>query len=214
MRTQRPIPRRSSNQRPDNVRLPLVLRLPPRTDNAESLDPRARDTVLARVEAVLMMADEPLPSRRLAEVAGLVDGHQARKLVDILREHYDADASAFQVEDVAGGFQLLTRPTVHSWLLRLRRTGHDLRLSSAALETLAVIAYKQPIMRAAIEKIRGVICSDLIRLLMERGLVRVAGRHDSLGRPQLYGTTKKFLQHFGLNTLNDLPVVEALRNPG
>src|SRR4051794_19252295 len=206
--------RRSTTLRPGNVRLPPVLRQIRSTADEGPLDPLARDAVLARVEAALMLADEPLTSRRLAEVTGLVDGHQARKLVDILRERYDADHSAFQIEDVAGGFQLLTRPAVHSWLLRLRRTGHELRLSSAALETLAVIAYKQPIMRAAIEKIRGVMCGDLIRLLMERGLVRVAGRHDSLGRPQLYGTTKKFLQHFGLNSLSDLPVVEALRNPG
>jgi segregation and condensation protein B len=84
-------------------------------------------------------------------------------------------------------------------------------LSPAALETLAVIAYKQPIMRAEVEKLRGVACAELIRMLMEKGLVRVAGRHDSLGRPQLYGTTKRFLQAFGLNTLKDLPEVEALR---
>ena len=82
------------------------------------------------------------------------------------------------------------------------------------METLAVIAYRQPIMRAEIERIRGVNCVDLIRLLMERGLVRIAGRHDSLGRPQLYGTTRKFLQVFGLNTLKELPTVEALKVPG
>ena len=105
----------------------------------------------------------------------------------------------------------MTRPRYHQWLARLKRTGHDLRLSPAALETLAVIAYKQPIMRAEIEKLRGVACSEIVRMLMEKGLARVAGRHDSLGRPQLYGTTKKFLQAFGLNTLNDLPEVEALK---
>ncbi|HVL16095.1 MAG TPA: SMC-Scp complex subunit ScpB, partial [Gemmata sp.] len=91
--------------------------------------------------------------------------------------------------------------------------GHELRLTPAALETLAVIAYKQPIMRAEVEKVRGVACGEMVRHLMEKGLVRVAGRHDSLGRPQLYGTTKRFLQVFGLNTLKDLPEVQALRNP-
>jgi segregation and condensation protein B len=95
----------------------------------------------------------------------------------------------------------------------LKRTGHELRLTPASLETLAVIAYKQPIMRAEVEKVRGVACSEIIRQLMEKGLVRGAGRHDSLGRPQLYGTTKRFLQAFGLNTLKDLPEVEALRKP-
>ena len=88
------------------------------------------------------------------------------------------------------------------------------KLSQAALETLAVIAYKQPIMRAEVEKVRGVACGEVVRQLMEKGLVRVAGRHDSLGRPQVYGTTKKFLQAFGLNAIKDLPEVEALRNPG
>ena len=127
---------------------------------------------------------------------------------------YEADGSAFRVEEIAGGFQLLTRPEYHPWLVRLRQTGHDLRLSPAALETLAVVAYKQPITRAEVEQVRGVQCGDLIRVLMEKGLVRVAGRHDSLGRPQLYATTRQFLQAFGLKSLRDLPGVEALKEPG
>jgi len=123
-------------------------------------------------------------------------------------------AAHFQIEEIAGGYQLLTHPRYEKWLVRLKRTGHELRLTPAAYETLAVIAYKQPIMRAEVEKIRGVACMEIVRQLMEKGFVRVAGRHDSLGRPQLYGTTKKFLQAFGLNTIKDLPEVEALRNPG
>lgn len=138
---------------------------------------------------------------------------EARRLLDRLKALLDADGSAFQVGEIAGGFQLLTRAVFHPWLTRLKRTGHELRLTSAGMETLAVVAYKQPIMRAELEAIRGVSCSDLIRVLMEKGLVRVVGRHDSLGRPQLYGTTKKFLQAFGMNSLKDLPEVEALR-PG
>ena len=204
--------RRDFGTRPGNVRLPFALRYRI-VRNEEPADPLAREPDLARVEAVLMMADEPITSRRLAEVAGLQDGHHARKLIEDLQQRFDDDGTAFQIEELAGGFQLLTRSKCHSWLLRLRRTGYDLRLSSAGLETLAVIAYKQPIMRAEVEKIRGVMCSDLIRLLMEKGLVRVVGRHDSLGRPQLFGTTKKFLQHFGLNSLDDLPVVESLAAP-
>jgi segregation and condensation protein B len=195
-----------------NAPLPAALR--PRFASrleAPALDPSARDPRLARVEAVLLLADEPLPARRLADAAGLSDATEARRLVELLRELYEEDGSAFEVEELAGGYQLLTRPRYHSWLARLKRTGHELRLTPAALETLAVIAYKQPIMRAEVEKIRGVACAELIRMLMEKGLVRVAGRHDSLGRPQLYGTTKKFLQAFGLNTLKDLPEVEALR---
>jgi segregation and condensation protein B len=206
---------RPFSARPGNARLPAALRL--RVSAAAEpavLDPRAREPKLARLEAVLLLADEPLPARRLAEVAGLTDAGEARRLIDRLKGLLDLDQAAFQIEELAGGFQLLTRPRYHTWLARLKRTGHELRLSPAALETLAVIAYKQPIMRAEVEKVRGVACAELIRMLMEKGLVRVAGRHDSLGRPQLYGTTKKFLQVFGLNTLKDLPEVEALRPAG
>jgi segregation and condensation protein B len=199
--------------RPGNTTHPRALRLRPETAEAAALDPHARDSKLARLEAVLMIADEPLAARRLAEAAGLADIAEARTLLDKLKELYDADESAFQIEEIAGGYQLFTRPRYHSWLARLKRTGHEIRLTPAALETLAVIAYKQPITRAEVEKIRGVSCSELIRQLMEKGLVRVGGRHDSLGRPQLYGTTKRFLQVFGLNTIKDLPEVEALRKP-
>lgn len=176
-------------------------------------DPLSRDHLLSQLEAVLMMADEPLSSKRIAEVLNLRDGRHARDLIKALQAFYLEDASAFVVEELAGGFQLLTRADCHHALLRLRRTGHDLRLSGAGMETLAVIAYRQPIMRAEVEKIRGVACAELIRLLMEKGLVRVVGRHDSLGRPQLFGTTRRFLQHFGLNAISDLPAVDALSTP-
>jgi segregation and condensation protein B len=173
----------------------------------------ARDARLSLVEAALFATDEPLSARRLAEVAGLPDGNEARRLVRKLQTLYDKDGTAFQVEEIAGGFQLLSRPEYHPWLVRLRRTGNDLRLSPAARETLAIVAYRQPIMRADIESVRGVQCGELLRLLMEKGLVRIAGRHDSLGRPVLYGTTKKFLQVFGLRSLHDLPHVQQLRPP-
>lgn len=205
---------RPYTRRPGNATLPLALRS--RADQSETgtNGPHARDAKLARLEAALFLADEPLAARKLAEVVGLEDAAEARELISRLQHLYDADRSAFQVEEIAGGYQLLTRTQYHTWLARLKRTGHELRLTSATLETLAVIAYKQPIMRAEVEKIRGVACGEVVRQLMEKGLVRVAGRHDSLGRPQLYGTTKKFLQAFGLNTLGDLPEVDALRPPG
>ena len=208
--------RRQSTMRPANARLPLALRFYPLYEKESCVpsDPHGRDARLARVEAALMLADEPLTSKRIADAADLKDGNEARTLVEKLRQFYDADGTAFQIEDIAGGYQLLTRAAIHPWLLRLRRTGHDVPLTSATMETLAVIAYKQPIMRAEIEKIRGVQCADLIRVLMEKGLVRIAGRHDSLGRPQLYGTTKTFLEAFGLNAISDLPEVDSLKNPG
>jgi segregation and condensation protein B len=199
---------------PQNHRLPAVYRLlPAAAQDAVVRGAGARDPALAQVEAVLFAADEPLTARRLAITAGLADGVEARRLVRKLQGLYDADGTAFQIEEIAGGFQLLTRPEYHPWLLRLRRTGTELRLSPAARETLAIVAYRQPIMRADVEVIRGVQCSEVLRQLMEKGLVRIAGRHDSLGRPVLYGTTKKFLQVFGLKSLRDLPQVEPLPAP-
>src|SRR5262249_11429689 len=130
-------------------------------------------------------------------------------LVRKLHELYDRDGTAFQVEEVAGGFQLFTRPAYHRWLVRLKRGGSDLRLTGPAPETLASIAYRQPIMRAEVEAIRVVDSGDVLRLLRERGLVRIAGRHAWLGRPVLYGTTRKFLQVFGLKSIKDLPPVDV-----
>lgn len=209
-----PASRRASHVRPRDRAVPAGRRFTPGEGEIPPPHPLGRDPALARVEAALFLADEPLTARKLAEAAGLADGHAARRLVERLKGLYADDNSAFQVEEIGGGYQLLTRPAYHPWLLRLRRTGQDVRLTPAALETLAVIAYKQPITRADVDALRGVACAEVIRLLMEKGLVRVTGRHDSLGRPQLYGTTRRFLQSFGMNSLADLPEVESLKKPG
>ncbi|MGL6096541.1 MAG: SMC-Scp complex subunit ScpB [Fimbriiglobus sp.] len=209
-----PASRRTAAVRPGNAVRPLAQRFARPLADTGPADPVARSPELARVEAALFLADEPLTARRLAEVANLPDAAVARRLVEQLRAFADAAGTAFRVEDLAGGYQLLTRPVFHPWLLRLRRTGHDLRLTPAAMETLAVIAYKQPVTRADVEAVRGVGAGEVVRVLMEKGLVKTAGRDSTLGRPQLYGTTKKFLQAFGLVSLADLPVVDSLRNPG
>jgi segregation and condensation protein B len=209
-----PLTRPRPDRLPTDRRLPAVYRV--HDETAGELVVRgeqARDPRLAWVEAALLAADEPLQARRLATVSELQDGNEARRLVRKLQSLYEKDGSAFQVEEVAGGFQLLTRAEFHPWLLRLRRTGNDLRLTPPARETLAIVAYRQPIMRADVEAIRGVQCGEMLRQLMEKGLIRIAGRHDSLGRPVLYGTTKKFLQVFGLKALRDLPLAEQLQPP-
>jgi segregation and condensation protein B len=172
----------------------------------------AREPKLAVVEAVLFAADEPLTPRRVASLAGLADAAEARRLVLRLRDLLAADGTAFCVEELAGGFQLLTRPEFHPWLSRAVQ-GASENLSGAARETLTIIAYRQPITRADIEAVRGVGCTEVLRQLMDRGLVRIAGRDDSLGRPQLYGTTRRFLQVFGLRSLRDLPPAEGLQPP-
>jgi segregation and condensation protein B len=173
-----------------------------------------RNAQLATLEATLFLSDEPLSAKKLAEVARLADAAVARRLLRKLQSLYTKEGAAFEVAEIAGGFQLLTRPIFYRWLARLHKPAEELRLSGAALETLAIIGYRQPIMRADVEAIRGVQCGELLRLLMERGLVRIAGRHDSLGRPVLYGTTRKFLQVFGLKSLRDLPPIDAKSGNG
>jgi segregation and condensation protein B len=190
--------------------------LVPETTQAEQMSALAvaeptTDDALARLEAVLFLAREPLITRKLAQYANLADGTQARTLVRRLNERYDAAGRAFRVEQVAGGYQLLTRPKLAPWLRRLAHVPGETRLSAPALETLAVIAYRQPVPRADIEAVRGVNCGEILRQLMDRDLVRIGGRSHELGRPYLYATTKRFLELFGLNSIEELPRVQELR---
>ncbi len=166
---------------------------------------------LARLEAILLLVREPQNTRKLAQHANLADGTEARTLIRRLNERYDRVGRAFRVEQVAGGYQMLTRRKFASWLRRLGHVPLELRLSAPALETLAVIAYRQPTSRAAIEAIRGVNCGEIVRQLLERDLVRIGGRSEELGRPYLYCTTRKFLQTFGLVSLEDLPRADLIR---
>ncbi|MFO0878838.1 MAG: SMC-Scp complex subunit ScpB [Gemmataceae bacterium] len=207
----RPAALRSTPHRPVPVPRPWGQRLLGGMRQAtEVVGEFARTQELARVEAALFLADEPLTARKLAAAAGLKDAAEARRELVRLRDLYTAEGSAFQVEELAGGFQLLTRPEFHSWLSRLRQAPPETHLSAAARETLTIIAYRQPITRADIEAIRGVGSSEVLKQLMEKGLVRLAGRDDTLGRPALYETSRKFLQVFGLKSLKELPPGEGL----
>ncbi len=203
-----PLNRRRYDQRPADA----VLRDPCLTGwdrgEARTPSPDARSLALARLEAALFLADEPLTLRRLAEVAGLKEGTEARRLLAQLQDHLQSASSSFQIEEIAGGFQLLTGAVYQLWLARLRRPGHIARLTPALLETLTVVAYRQPLTRADVEAIRGVDCGEMLRLLMEYGLVRALGRQATLGRPQLYGTAKMFLQAMGLKSLEGLRPLE------
>ena len=168
------------------------------------------DELKIRIEAILFATDQPVSSRRIAEVLETTDG-KVRALVAELREHYDQTGRAFAVEEIGGGYQILTRPEYGETVQQLFKVDRAHRLSQAALETLAIIAYKQPIIRAEIEDIRGVQVQPLLKGLQEQGLVRIVGRAEQLGRPLLYGTTRKFLLTFGLKSAKDLPPVEQLR---
>ncbi len=165
----------------------------------------------ARLEAVLLLAREPLTTRKLAKLANLADGTEARTRLEALTRQYDERGSAFQVTRVAGGYQLLTQPQFARWIRDQTPQKRDVQLSDPALETLAVVAYRQPVLRADVEAIRGVQCGELLRQLMDRDLLRIVGRSDELGRPFLYGTTRRFLQVFGLRNLDELPRATELR---
>ncbi len=167
---------------------------------------------LSRLEAVLFLAREPISTRKLANLAKLADGTEARTLLRELAKRYDQRASAMQVVDLAGGVQLLTRPQLASWIRRLHGGPEEITLSAPALETLSVVAYRQPVVRAEVEAVRGVQCGEILRVLMERDLLRIVGRAEELGRPFLYGTTKKFLQVFGLRRLEQLPIIDSIRS--
>jgi segregation and condensation protein B len=170
------------------------------------------DRRVVSLEALLFLSRQPLTSRKLAQLANLADGTKARTLVRTLNRRYDASGSAFRVEEVAGGFQLLTRAKFAPWLRRLCAASSEIRLSPPAMETLAVVAYRQPVLRTEIEGIRGVQSGEVLRQLIERDLVRIAGRSEELGRPFLYGTTRQFLQTFGLRHLDELPRADVLRS--
>jgi segregation and condensation protein B len=166
-----------------------------------------------RVEAVLFLAREPLTLRKLAQLANLTDGTEARTLIGSLVESLDRRGCAFQVAQVAGGYQLLSRPEFAPWLRAQGGRDEPVRLSPPALETLAVVAYRQPVLRAEVESVRGVACGEILRQLLDRDLLRIAGRSEELGRPLWYGTTRRFLQTFGLRSLDELPWAGLLRRP-
>jgi segregation and condensation protein B len=166
-----------------------------------------------RLEAVLFLAREPLSLRKLAQSANLADATEARTLLAELRWLYDARGCAIQLEQLAGGYQLRTRPKFAPWLRPLVPAEVQIRLSPPVLETLAVVAYRQPVLRSEVEAIRGVACGEILRQLMDRDLLRIVGRSEELGRPLWYGTTKRFLQVFGLSNLVGLPLASQLRRP-
>jgi segregation and condensation protein B len=165
----------------------------------------------ARVEALLFVSDTALSARRLAQLAMLADSAQAAQIVEQLNAAYDRDRSAYRIERAANGYLLLTRPVYAHWLGRVHHRQGDMKLSPPALETLTVVAYRQPITRAEIEAVRGVQCAEMLKHLLERGLVRIAGEDNSLGRPYLYETTRQFLEVFGLGSLDELPLADRLR---
>jgi segregation and condensation protein B len=160
-------------------------------------------------EALILGSPEPVPAARLAELIPGCTLSQVRQLVEDLNAEYAEQRRAFEIANVAGGYQMRTRPEFAEYVQRLQPT-RPLRLSRAALETLAIVAYRQPVTRAQVEQIRGVDVGAVLRSLLERKLVRIAGHREVPGRPMLYATTRRFLEVFGLETLEGLPNLRDL----
>jgi segregation and condensation protein B len=161
------------------------------------------------IEAVLFVADRPLSSSQLAILIEM-DSDDIELLIHELQKEYDDTKRSFQIMEIANGFQICTRSEYASWIKKFYTTEISSRLSMSALEALAIIAYKQPVTRAGVEEVRGVISDSVIRTLLEKNLINITGRKDAPGRPLIYGTTSDFLIHFGLKDLNELPSIDEI----
>ena len=164
------------------------------------------------IEALLYMTDHALSPAEISQVLELkiFTEETVREIIGEIAQAYDASGSALRVVEVAGGFQTATRPDMAVFIRRLFKERLTVRLSPSSLETLSIIAYKQPITRGDIEQIRGVEASGVMETLLERRLIKVVGRKETIGRPLLYGTTPDFLRHFGLKHLSELPDLSTM----
>jgi segregation and condensation protein B len=188
---------------------PSTKRTASRSHAETELDEREKQR---RVEAIVFLSPEGIPSRKLAKLADLADATEARTLVRQLNAAYDRQQRPYRIEETASGYSILTRAQFAAWLRRLDFVPGDVRLGQSAMETLAIVAYRQPILRADIEAIRGVGCNEVLKQLMDMDLVRMSGRSEELGRPYLYGTTRRFLQMFGLRSADRLPRIAWVNN--
>ncbi len=161
------------------------------------------------LETLLFITDAPLPVSRIAQLCEIKNKERLEGALQELRKSYDDEGRTLQVMQVAGGWQLATRPEYGIWVRKLYNNKMTVRLTQAALETLCIIAYKQPLTRAEIEAIRGVEVIGPLETLSQRKLITVVGRRETIGRPILYGTTSEFLRQFGLNSLDALPKLET-----
>ena len=181
----------------------------------EEAAPELDDEVDRRqLEAVLFSSKSALSAGKLAEILERPSSRGVRAAVETLNAEYEAAGRAFAIEEVAGGFVMMTRPEFGQPLAKLHQREGDAKLTPAAIETLSIVAYKQPVLRAEVEAIRGVACGEQLRSLMDKHLVKIAGRAEEPGRPILYGTTRRFLEVFGLNSTKDLPSPEGVRAGG
>ncbi len=207
-------PQEAAEQTEVSAELPAFMKAPDET-------PCADQSIESRVEAVLLSMSRPLSESKLVDMLGLGSVNAKDKMpvtmvkqaIDHLNTEYAQSGRSFRIERLAGGWQLLTLSKFGPLLTRVHGAKLQGRLTPAALDTLAIIAYRQPTLRSELEAVRGVACGDVLRGLMERRLVRITGRAEELGRPMLYGTTSEFLRVFGISRIEDLPQARELRNP-
>jgi len=207
-------PQEAAEQSELPTELPAFMKAPDET-------PCADQSIESRVEAVLLSMSRPLSEAKLVDMLGLGSINSKDKMpvtmvkqaIDHLNTEYAQSGRSFRIERLAGGWQLLTLSKFGPLLTRVHGAKAQGRLTPAALDTLAIIAYRQPTLRSELEAVRGVACGDVLRGLMERRLVRITGRAEELGRPMLYGTTSEFLRVFGISRIEDLPQARELRNP-
>lgn len=186
----------------------------PAVGDVPSGGPVVKVTTESIVEAILFATDAPLPAGKIAQIMGTGDAKSVKRHIATLNHHYGEAGRSFRIEEIAKGYQMLTVPAYNAWVSKVLRSRGETKLSAAAMETLAIIAYKQPILRADIEAIRGVAAGEVVNRLREMNLVKIVGRAEELGRPMLYGTTRRFLEVFGLSSLDDLPSMDALTPAG
>jgi len=160
------------------------------------------------VEALLFVNEKPVTLEQIKKVLETVKGAEIKKAIEALQADYDAKESGIMIIEIAGGYQMLSNPVYASYLRSFYKTKHKEKLSKPALESMAIIAYKQPVTRADIELIRGVNSDGVVAHLLNKDLIKLSGRKDVPGRPFVYGTTKQFLEYFGLKSLEDLPTLE------
>ena len=207
-------PQEVTEQSEVSAEVPAFMKAPDET-------PCADQSIESRVEAVLLSISRPLSEAKLVDMLGLgsvsakdkMPATMVKQAIDHLNTEYAQSGRSFRIERLAGGWQLLTLSKFGPLLTRVHGAKLQGRLTPAALDTLAIIAYRQPTLRSELEAVRGVACGDILRGLMERRLVRITGRAEELGRPMLYGTTSEFLSVFGISRIEDLPQARELRNP-
>ena len=180
-----------------------------RLDEYQTLDPAQAKKIM---EALLFAATKPLTIQEIRRAVKPLTSREAETIIAELKEEYVQQGRSFEIMDIAGGYEMATRKEYAPWILKIELQKKAKQVTQSALETLAILAYKQPVTRAEVEDLRGVDVSGVMATLVERGLIKIVGRKEVPGRPFLYGTTEKFLEHFGLNRIEDLPSISDIQS--